>query len=160
MKTKLTFSYQLSSRFKLSQSFMPLFLLLISTSIIFMTQCQSKKTTIPGEEGPEFHKWAPTPPMGWNSWDCYGPTVVEDEVKANADYMAKHLRKSGWRYVVVDIRWYVENDKAGGYNQKDPVYSIDEYGRFTPAVNRFPSAANGKGFKPQSYRPYRKGDCT
>ena len=31
--------------------------------------------------------WAQTPPMGWNSWDCYGPTVEEPEVKANADYI-------------------------------------------------------------------------
>ena len=28
---------------------------------------------------------APTPPMGWNSWDSYGTTVTEAEVKANAD---------------------------------------------------------------------------
>jgi alpha-galactosidase len=27
---------------------------------------------------------APTPPMGWNSWDSFGTTVTEDEVKANA----------------------------------------------------------------------------
>jgi hypothetical protein len=33
-----------------------------------------------------FTRWAKTPPMGWNSWDCYGPTVEEHEVKANADY--------------------------------------------------------------------------
>ena len=32
---------------------------------------------------------AATPPMGWNSWDCYGTTVTEAEVKANADYMAR-----------------------------------------------------------------------
>ncbi|MCF0198522.1 MAG: NPCBM/NEW2 domain-containing protein [Bacteroidaceae bacterium] len=95
-----------------------------------------------------FRQWAQTPPMGWNSWDCYGPTVTEDEVKANADYMAKYLKEYGWEYVVVDIRWFVENDKAGGYNQTDPRYVIDEYGRYTPAVNRFPSAADGKGFKP------------
>jgi alpha-galactosidase len=95
-----------------------------------------------------FHKWAPTPPMGWNSWDCYGPTVVEDEVKANADYMSRHLKKYGWEYIVVDIRWYVENDKSGGYNQTDPRYVMDEYGRMTPALNRFPSAGDGKGFKP------------
>lgn len=95
-----------------------------------------------------FHAWAPTPPMGWNSWDCYGPTVTEDEVKANADYMAKNLKEYGWEYIVVDIRWYVENDHAGGYNQEDPVYVMDESGRFTPALNRFPSAARGKGFKP------------
>ena len=28
-------------------------------------------------------KLAPTPPMGWNSWDCFGTTVTEAEVKAN-----------------------------------------------------------------------------
>lgn len=95
-----------------------------------------------------FKNWAQTPPMGWNSWDCYGPTVVESEVKANADYMAAHLRDYGWEYVVVDIRWFVENDKAGGYNQTNPIYVIDDYGRYTPALNRFPSAADGKGFKP------------
>ncbi|HPC95715.1 MAG TPA: glycoside hydrolase family 27 protein [Sedimentisphaerales bacterium] len=97
---------------------------------------------------PGFWSWAPTPPMGWNSWDCYGPTVREAEVKANADYMAEHLRSHGWQYVVVDIRWFVENTKAHGYNQTDPRYVMDEYGRFLPAANRFPSAAGGKGFKP------------
>ncbi len=70
-----------------------------------------------------------TPPMGWNSWDCFGPTVPEEEVRANADYMAAHLKQCGWEYVVVDIRWYVGNDKAHGYNEKDPIVSIDEYGR-------------------------------
>lgn len=95
----------------------------------------------------EFKNWAQTPPMGWNSWDCYGPTVVESEVKANADFMAKNLKQHGWEYVVVDIRWFVANDKAGGYNQKNPVYNVDAYGRYQPAENRFPSSAEGKGFK-------------
>jgi hypothetical protein len=95
--------------------------------------------------------------MGWNSWDCFGPTVTEAEVKANADYMSKHLKKFGWEYIVVDIRWYVANDKALGYNQTDPQYNIDEYGRFLPAVNRFPSAAGGKGFKPLADYLHSKG---
>lgn len=105
----------------------------------------------------DFHQWATTPPMGWNSWDCFGPTVVESEVKANADYMAKNLKKSGWEYVVVDIRWYVGNDKAHGYNETNPDYVLDEYGRFQPAVNRFPSAAGGKGFKPLADYIHSKG---
>ncbi len=104
-----------------------------------------------------FRQWALTPPMGWNSWDCYGPTVTEQEVKANADFMAKHLKKYGWKYVVVDIRWYVENDKAGGYNQTDPRFVLDEWGRYLPAVNRFPSAANGNGFKPLADYIHSKG---
>ncbi|MDE7387109.1 MAG: NPCBM/NEW2 domain-containing protein [Muribaculaceae bacterium] len=106
---------------------------------------------------PTFHSWAPTPPMGWNSWDCYGPTVVESEVKQNADYMAANLAEYGWEYVVVDIRWFVENDKAGGYNQTNPIYVIDEWGRYTPAVNRFPSAANGVGFKSLADYVHSKG---
>jgi hypothetical protein len=105
----------------------------------------------------DFRQWAQTPPMGWNSWDCYGPTVEEHEVKANADYMAKNLKKYGWEYIVVDIRWFVENDKAGGYNQTDPRYVLDEYGRYQPAVNRFPSAADGKGFKALADYVHRKG---
>ena len=104
-----------------------------------------------------FHNWAATPPMGWNSWDCFGPTVTEAEVKANADYMSANLKQFGWNYVIVDIRWYVSNDKAHGYNEKDPDFNIDEFGRFVPAVNRFPSAAGGKGFKPLADYLHSKG---
>jgi len=106
---------------------------------------------------PPFLSWATTPPMGWNSWDCYGPTVTEDEVKANADYMSANLKNYGWEYIVVDIRWYIENDKAHGYNEKDAVFSIDEYGRLIPALKRFPSAAGGKGFKPLADYIHQKG---
>jgi Alpha-galactosidase len=116
--------------------------------IAVLSSCKTSKTASinPFAKG-EFKEWAKTPPMGWNSWDCYGSTVEEKEVKANADYMAEKLKPFGWEYVVVDIRWFVENDKAGGYNQKDPRYVMDQYGRYQPAVNRFPSAADGKGFK-------------
>jgi alpha-galactosidase len=130
---------------------------MINMPLVFLTQCQTKKTNISDVIEPVFHKWAPTPPMGWNSWDCYGPTVVENEVKANADYMTAHLKKFGWEYIVVDIRWYVGNDKSGGYNEKDPVYNMDKYGRFLPAVNRFPSAESGNGFKPLADYIHNKG---
>jgi hypothetical protein len=105
----------------------------------------------------KFHQWAATPPMGWNSWDCYGPTVTEKEVKANADYMAQHLKQYGWKYIVVDIRWYVDNDKSHGYNEKDPVFCMDDYGRFIPSEARFPSSAYGKGFKPLADYIHSKG---
>jgi hypothetical protein len=104
-----------------------------------------------------FHRWAETPPMGWNSWDCFGPTVTEQEVKANADYMAAHLKRYGWEYIVVDIRWYVENDKSHGYNETDAIIGIDDYGRLVPAVNKFPSSAGGKGFKPLADYIHGKG---
>jgi len=105
----------------------------------------------------DFHTWASTPPMGWNSWDCYGPTVTETEVKANADYMSRYLKKYGWEYIVVDIRWYVTNDKSHGYNETNPDYNIDAYGRFIPSIERFPSAAGGRGFKPLADYLHSKG---
>ncbi|MBS1653359.1 MAG: glycoside hydrolase family 27 protein [Bacteroidetes bacterium] len=122
-----------------------LILLLFITHLAF---CQQKNTSKTINSKVDFHSWAATPPMGWNSWDCFGPTVTEADVKANADYMAAHLKKSGWQYIVVDIRWYVDNDKAHGYNEADPKYNIDSFGRFQPSVERFPSSARGRGFKP------------
>lgn len=124
--------------------------------IIFIILCQFFVINAQAQNQ-SFKEWSPTPPMGWNSYDCYGSTVLESEVKANADYMARHLKKYGWEYIVIDIRWYVENDKAGGYNEVDPRFAIDQYGRFTPALNRFPSALDGNGFKSLADYIHSKG---
>ena len=89
---------------------------------------------------------APTPPMGWNSWDAYGLTITEAEFKANADWMAHRLKPFGWQYVVVDEGWYLQNPESGGKPAWQ--FTLDNEGRFAPASNRFPSAENGAGFKP------------
>lgn len=90
---------------------------------------------------------APTPPMGWNSWDCYGTTVTEHEVLANARFLADRLLPHGWDTVVVDIAWYDPTARSHGYNADAPL-ALDAFGRQLPAVNRFPSAAGGAGFGP------------
>ena len=90
---------------------------------------------------------AQTPPMGWNSWDCYGAAVTEDTVRRNAAYMTEHLAQYGWEYVVVDIQWACPTSDSHQY-QPFADLAMDDYGRLTPAVNRFPSAAGGAGFKP------------
>lgn len=146
-----------SSRTNVIPCSLKLFFTLILVFFAF-SSIKSQVTSLPvQQELLSFHNWAPVPPMGWNSWDCFGPTVTEGEVRENADYMAKYLKKYGWEYIVVDIRWYVANDKSGGYNEKDPVYNIDSNGRFLPAVNRFPSSANGNGFKPLADYIHNKG---
>lgn len=95
--------------------------------------------------------FAVTPPMGWNSYDYYDTTVNEAQVKANADFMAKNLKHLGWEYVVIDIEWF-SND--AGTKRPEIQYipfgddEIDEYGRFQPSPNRFPSSVGGAGFKP------------
>jgi hypothetical protein len=82
--------------------------------------------------------------------------VTEDEVKANADYMAKNLSRFGWKYVVVDIQWYEPKAGPHGY-RKNAELTMDEYGRLIPAPNRFPSSAGGKGFKPLADYVHGKG---
>ena len=85
--------------------------------------------------------FAKTPPMGWNSYDYYDTTVNEEQVKANADYMAKNLKKYGWEYIVVDIEWYAQGaGSQRGKFQYIPFSKLemDEYSRLMPAENRFP----------------------
>lgn len=94
-------------------------------------------------------KAALTPPMGWNSWDCYGASVTEAEVRGNAEYMAEHLKRYGWDYVVVDIQWYEPGANSSQYRPFVPL-EMDEYSRLIPAENRFPSSHSGQGFKPLS----------
>ena len=99
---------------------------------------------------------AKRPPMGWNSWDSYGTSVREEQVKANADVMARDLAKFGWQYIVVDIQWYEPN--AGGHDYREGArLTMDEFGRLTPAENRFPSAANGVGFSKLADYVHGKG---
>lgn len=90
-----------------------------------------------------------TPPMGWNSWDCYGPSVNEEQLLGNAQYMAEHLKEFGWEYVCCDIQWSEPTaGKVSPYYVPFAWLTLDEYGRQLPAVERFPSAAGGRGFGP------------
>lgn len=92
-----------------------------------------------------------TPPMGWNSWDCFGMDVTESQMKATADYMAKNLKKFGWNYIVLDMGWsYGEGLNTWNFGMKNPPQEMDEYGRLIPNIRKFPSATGGKGLKPLS----------
>ena len=86
-------------------------------------------------------------PRGWNSWDCYLASVDEATVKKNADYMAAHLKDAGYEYVVVDIQWSEPVPYERIYRPFTEL-CMDAYGRLIPAETRFPSAADGAGFKP------------
>ncbi len=124
-----------------------------------MSGMDHPQTTAPTKSlvlSPAFHAWALTPPMGWNSWDSFGQAVTEAEVKVNADFMAAKLAKFGWRYVVVDIEWY-EPQRAGTDYPLRSLADVDAYGRFVPAVNKFPSAAGGRGLAPLADYIHGKG---
>lgn len=110
----------------------------------------------PARAEPAFLDWAPTPPMGWNSWDCFGTTVTGAQTRAQADYMAAKLKAHGWQYIVVDIQWY-EPEAAGHGYKAGAELTMDAWGRLLPALNRFPSAAEGRGFGPLAGYVHSRG---
>ena len=88
---------------------------------------------------------APTPPMGWNSWDAYGLTIDEADFKANATVLAG-IERYGWQYAVIDEGWYMAD--PFGHTLDEKKYLWDQNGLLIPVADRFPSSANGQGFKP------------
>ena len=103
-----------------------------------------------------FLSWAQTPPMGWNSWDCFGTTLTEEQAKAQADAQAKYLKPSGWIYFTVDIQWY-EPDSQGHSYRRGARLEMDEYSRLIPGLKKFPSSSDGRGFKPLADYVHDKG---
>jgi hypothetical protein len=108
-----------------------------------------------------FRRLAPTPPMGWNSWDSFATTLTEDQAIDNAKVMAKVLLPHGYDVFTVDIQWY-EPGATGFDYRKDAHLELDPWGRLLPAVNRFPSSAaptstGVAGFKPLGDRLHALG---
>ena len=99
---------------------------------------------------------APTPPMGWNSWNSFGPTINETQARETARIMAEKLLPFGYNVFTIDIQWYEPEAKSYTYNS-EPVPAIDGYGRLLPAPNRFPSSAGGKGFAPLAAEVHKLG---
>jgi alpha-galactosidase len=83
--------------------------------------------------------------MGWNSWDAYGLTIDEADYRANVQVLAT-LKQYGWQYAVIDEGWYMQDPFAPRVETRKYVW--DSNGNLIPAASRFPSSANGAGFKP------------
>src|SRR5689334_14617905 len=85
---------------------------------------------------------APTPPMGWNSWDSYGLRIDEQQFRDNVEALAAKLKASGYTYAVIDEGWYMVNPEDRPKPERLK-YALDEGGRFIPVPTRFPSALQG-----------------
>jgi hypothetical protein len=110
--------------------------------------------------------------MGWNSFDAYDCRINEEEFKACVDWLANNLKPYGYEYAVVDYIWFNPRPGVPGVPKKRfghpdlrldaegrPIdrLTIDEFGRLLPAIERFPSAVNGAGFKPLADYTHSKG---
>lgn len=69
------------------------------------------KHVVPDEA---FDTLALTPPMGWNSWNCFQENINEDNIKQVADAMvASGMQKAGYQYIVLDDFWMIDRDEDG-----------------------------------------------
>ena len=88
---------------------------------------------------------APTPPMGWSSWNALGCAVDENAVRGNADAMvASGMAALGYTYIDIDDCWMAPQRDADGRLQADPT-------RFPSGIKALADYVHGKGLKLGSY---------
>ena len=88
----------------------------------------------------KFPGLAPTPPLGWNSWNHFGCNVSEATLKSAADMMVSSgMKAAGYQYVVVDDCWQGTRD-ADGFIRPDPQ-------RFPNGMKAVADYVHGKGLK-------------
>ena len=80
------------------------------------------KNFIDQADFPDYAYLAPTPPMGWNSWNFFAKDIDEAKIKAVADVMVySGMRDAGYQYLVLDDAWMASERDANGALQADPV---------------------------------------
>jgi len=99
-------------------------------------------------------KLALTPPMGWNSWNCFAAGVDDAKVRASADAMVSSgLANHGWTYINIDDCWAMQGDNA-----RDPDGKITSNGKF-PNMKALCDYIHAKGLKAGIYSSPGKLTC-
>lgn len=84
---------------------------------------------------------APTPPMGWNSWNTFGGNIHESLVRETADaFVAQGLKAVGYQYVVIDDGWQTDERGADGRLVPDPA-------KFPNGIKALSAYVHSKGLK-------------
>lgn len=74
-----------------------------------------------GLHAQKFEGLAPTPPMGWNSWNTFATDINEQLVKDIADkFVELGLKDAGYEYIVLDDGWMAKERDADGNLVADP----------------------------------------
>jgi alpha-galactosidase len=91
--------------------------------------------------GQKFEGLAPTPPLGWNSWNTFEIEIDEVLIKETADAMiANGMQAAGYNYVVIDDGWEAKERDAQGNLVPDPK-------RFPNGMKAVGDYLHAKGFK-------------
>ena len=91
-----------------------------------------------------------TPPLGWNSWNCFANAIDDKKVRSAADAMVRSgLADHGWTYINIDDCWMIKpasSDPLLGGTARDPGGMINSNRKFPdmPALSNY---VHGKGLK-------------
>lgn len=84
---------------------------------------------------------APTPPMGWNSWNTFGSEIHETLIRETADaFLEQGLKAVGYQYVVIDDLWEADERDSDGRLTHDPV-------KFPHGIKALADYVHSKGLK-------------
>ncbi len=105
---------------------------LISVSVLCLaTAAQAQK----------FEGLAPTPPMGWNSWNTFEVKIDEKLIRETADALVTSgMQAAGYTYVVIDDGWEAMERDAQGNLVPDPA-------RFPSGMKALGDYLHSRGFK-------------
>jgi len=111
--------------------------LMIAVLIALGIACGNGTTAAQSASG---RSLAPTPPMGWNSWNKFACNVSEELIRETADAMVSSgMQAAGYQYVNIDDCWQVSRD-AQGTIVADPT-------RFPSGIKALADYVHGKGLK-------------
>jgi alpha-galactosidase len=85
---------------------------------------------------------APTPPMGWNSWNRFGHNINEQLIMEIADAMVSSgMKDAGFRYIVIDDVWHLGRTPVKGWEFQGTTHieGRDANGVLIPDPNKFPN---------------------
>ncbi len=89
----------------------------------------------------KFQGLAPTPPMGWNSWNTFGTHIDEKLIHETADALVSSgMQAAGYNYIVIDDGWEADARNDRGDIVPDPK-------RFPGGMKALGEYLHSKGFK-------------
>jgi alpha-galactosidase len=95
---------------------------------------------------------APTPPMGWNSWNKFGCNVSDKLIREMADaVVSSGMQAAGYQYVNIDDCWQVSRDSSGTI--------VADPARFPSGIKALADYVHGKGLKLGIYTDAGTGTC-
>ncbi len=91
-------------------------------------------------KAPDINAYAPTPPMGWNTWNKFACNVDEKLIRGAADALVSSgMKDAGYQYLVIDDCWQVSRDEKGNI--------VADPQRFPSGIKALAAYVHGKGLK-------------